>query len=254
MSPNSRAKKIAIITGASSGLGAEFARQLDREGLDEIWLVARRKKNLDELAKNLKTRSVALKYDLKESKNLDAFHGKLDKERPEIAFLVNNAGIGAVGPVASSTHDQVLGMIDLNIRALVSVTMSAIPYMGTGSVMIQVASSAGFAPLANFAVYAATKSFVIHFSNAISEELKEKKINVTAVCPGPVRTEFFDASGISNVPRFLYEAPDVVKYAIKHGKKGKLLSVHGLWIKAYGVIAPFLPRKLILKVSKKIKG
>ena len=156
-------KNIAIVTGASSGLGWEFAREIDNEpGLEEIWLIARRKKNLEQLAKKLKKKPVVLSLDLQNPDGIAQLKKKLERENPRIHYLVNNAGIGAVGYASEISLHRQTEMIDLNVRALTEITIFSIPFMSENSKIIQIASSAGFAPMANFAVYAATKAFIIN--------------------------------------------------------------------------------------------
>jgi len=247
-------RNIAIITGASSGLGWEFAREIDNEPeLEEIWLVARRKKNLDILSKKLKKKSVILTLDLQKPDSILLLKKKLEKENPNILFLVNNAGIGAVGYASEISIQRQTEMIDLNVRALTEITLLAIPFMKQNSRIIQIASSAGFAPMANFAVYAATKAYVIHFSYALNGELKNQKISVNIVCPGPVKTEFFEVASGNKPPRLAADPLDVVRLALKDAKKGKTFSIYGLPIKIYSVIVKWLPRKLILWFTKKVK-
>ena len=248
------AKKIAVITGASSGLGADFASEIDRyHNLDEIWLVARRKDRLTELAGRLKKNCVVLPLDLTNENDLEKFRKKLVKETPDIRYLVNNAGYGAIGPVYEIDTEFQIKMIDLNVRALTALTLYAIPFLSRGSRIIQVASSAGFAPMANFAVYAATKSYVLNFSQAIAEELKSRGITVNIVCPGPVRTEFFEAAGQEKTPGFAYKSIDVVRHALRRTHQGRTLSVYGLPIKLYQWLQPLIPNKLILIATRLTK-
>ncbi|MBU6163152.1 MAG: SDR family NAD(P)-dependent oxidoreductase, partial [Myxococcales bacterium] len=174
---------IAIVTGASAGLGEEFARQLNATAdLDEIWLIARRSDRLHALAEELtRTRSRVLALDLTSAADLQTFRTTLDTVKPRVRWLVNNAGFGKMGAFDSVATEKNLEMIDLNVRALTELTQRVLPYMPADSQIVQVASSAGFSPMTHFAVYAATKAYVVHFSQALGAELRPRGIRVTAV-------------------------------------------------------------------------
>lgn len=180
--------KIAVVTGASSGMGTEFARQICSKclGLDEIWLIARREERLKKLTRELSIPARIFKIDLTVDEEYTLLTDTLLKEKPHIRIAVNCAGFGKTAPFISISQKDTLGMIDLNCRALTKMTYILTPYMPANSYLIQFASIAGILPQPNFAVYAASKAYVLSFSRAIREELKAKKIYVTAVCPGPV--------------------------------------------------------------------
>lgn len=187
----SNGKRIGIITGASSGLGREFAVQLDAmQVVDEIWLIARTEAALDEVRAALSTPARALVVDLTEKDDLAHIAKLLDNERPRITYLVNAAGFGKFGDWKSIPNEAVDAMIDLNCRGLVDMTRIALPHMERGSRVIQVASAAAFAPLPHLNVYAATKAFVLRYSRALRWELHGSGIIVTALCPTWVRTGF----------------------------------------------------------------
>jgi short-subunit dehydrogenase len=200
-------KRILIITGASSGLGREFAFQIQKErAADEIWLLARRKDKLESLALELAgtgTRSAAapkprvVEIDLGGRKGIASFSAILEKEHRAnvdggivIDTLVNNAGFGTYGTFTGTDLDRQLDMIDLNVLTLTGLCHAALPYMTKGSLIINVASLASFIPLGNFAVYAATKAYVLSFSTALAAEVADEGVFVSTVCPGPVDTEF----------------------------------------------------------------
>lgn len=254
-------KKIAVVTGASSGLGAEFALQIEKKYfLDEIWLVARRTTPMKELAeKFLKSTGVILSYDLTNRSDLAALEKRLEEANPEIEFLVNNAGYGKVGPFDQLGVDEQIKMIDLNVCALTFLSRIAIRYMKPGSSMIQVASSAAFSPAPYFAVYAATKSYVVSLSDALGYELANQGIKVIAVCPGPVETEFFTVAQNSAYMkdkvgeaepfnRALYSsASDVVEKALNDLSKGRRHSIFSLSIKFFAAASALVPTRLKLK-------
>lgn len=189
--------KIAVITGASSGLGIEFLRAAVTlcPEIDTYWLIARREDRLEALKpqfpeKNL--RPIAL--DLTDSAALKQFNALLEREKPEISLLINNAGFGKLCDFATSDIESQTAMIDLNCRALTAVTRYSLPYMKTGGLILNISSIASFAPTPRMAVYCSTKAYVQSFSRALREELKPKKINVLAVCPGPMITEFWQVA------------------------------------------------------------
>ncbi|MBU0615109.1 MAG: SDR family NAD(P)-dependent oxidoreductase [Nanoarchaeota archaeon] len=240
---------IAIITGASAGLGKEFARQIDNYHLDELWLVARRKDRLLELSNHLKTRSVLIQCDLTESLNI--LIDKIRTEKPNIRYLVNNAGFGKVGDFKDISLNEQLNMIDLNVRALVELTHNCLPFMRKGSTIINIASIAGFAPMPSFSIYAATKAFVLSFSNSINEELKG--IHSIAVCPGPVETEFHLRSGRSRHLQKKAKAKDVVRLALKDAKKKKNISVYGAKMKAARLLSKLISRRTASRLVNKFR-
>jgi short-subunit dehydrogenase len=192
-------KRILIITGASSGLGREFAFQIAKErAADEIWLLARRKDKLESLALEMAgPKPRVIEMDLGGRKGIAAFSEILEKERRAnvdggiiIDTLVNNAGFGTYGPFAGTDLERQLDMIDLNVLTLTGLCHAALPYMEKDSLIINVASLASFIPLGNFAVYAATKAYVLSFSTALAAEVADDGIFVSTVCPGPVDSEF----------------------------------------------------------------
>lgn len=203
-------KRIIIVTGASSGLGIEFARQLSQvRTADEIWLLARRKDNLEKVAENLfpgyiekpetnvKTAKILpriVPMDIEGNTGVRRFSELLEKEKRNGDFvidtLVNNAGFGTYGTFMETALDRQLEMIGLNVYSLTGLCHASIPFMQRGSLLINVASLAGYIPLGNFAVYGATKAYVLSFSTALAAEIADSGIFVSTVCPGPVDTEF----------------------------------------------------------------
>jgi len=261
-------KKIAIITGASSGLGMEFAKQIEEKYfLDEIWLVARRPEPMREIADRfLKSKPIILALDLNDEGDLAILKKKLQDEKPDVEILVNNAGLGKIGPFESLGLEEQLDMIDLNVRALTYLSHICIPLMPKGSKILQIASSIGFSPAPFFAVYAATKAYVVSLSDALSFELKDKGISVTAVCPGPVATNFFsvaqknafmvgkvaDASPFNQ--SLMSKAEDVVRRALSDADKGKRHSIFSMPIKIFVRLLPFTPRAISMRALALRKG
>ncbi|MCD7725977.1 MAG: SDR family NAD(P)-dependent oxidoreductase [Clostridiales bacterium] len=231
---------IAIITGASSGMGREFAWQLDaRLGkTDEIWLLARRKEPMEELARAMRSKTRTIAIDLTREQEIRQFAEVLAIQNPNITVLVNCAGIGTHGVFQKQSLQEIEEMIDLNIMALTRMTKLCLPYMHKGSKLIQFASGAAFVPQAAFAVYAASKSYVYSFSRALSQELKGTGICVIAVCPGPVNTPFLkhaygDGEKLNPCKKLIMAKTEcVVAKAIADCKQNKTVSVCGLPMKA----------------------
>ena len=230
---------IAIITGASSGMGREFAVQLDQSlgKTDEIWLLARRREPLEELAASLRIKTRVIAIDLTVESSLKQFEEVLSIQNPKITVLVNCAGIGSHKLFARQSREEIEAMVQLNIVALTRMTMICLPYMRKGSKLLQFSSGAAFVPQQAFAVYAASKAYVYSLSRALERELKGKGITVTAVCPGPVNTPFLthayeNAIRISLLKKLtMAETSCVVKKAIDDCKSGRSVSLCGLPIR-----------------------
>lgn len=248
-------KKIAIITGASSGMGKEFAIQIARRynRIEEIWVIARRKQALCELKKlipNKKVRVLAL--DLTKEEDLLSYRKLLFHEQPRVRILVNAAGYGKIGSIEEIGIEDSVGMVDLNCRSLVYITEATLPYMNTPSNIIQLASSAAFLPQPEFAVYAASKSFVHSYARALRREVSNRSITVTSVCPGPVDTEFFDIAEEKHKMKLykkftLVKKEKVVALALQDARNRKEVSVYGLPMKLYRILARVFPASLILR-------
>lgn len=245
--------KVIIITGASSGIGKEFAHQLDRffHNIDEFWLVARREEELHQLSKKMKHRTRIFSMDITRPDQLDRLEYSVRLENAGVCMLINCAGYGVMGDFAHADRKSTLGMIRLNCEALTDLTHRMIPYMLPNARIINLASSAGFLPQADFAVYAASKSYVLSFSRALNQELKKKHIHVTAVCPGPVDTPFFDIAEKSGktlaLKKYAMVQPQaVVSNALHDSFYKKSRSICSLPIMALDLAAKVLPHDLML--------
>lgn len=250
--------KIAVITGASSGMGREFVRQTGHfyRDLDEIWVIARRKERLERLRKESSVPLRIFDGDLLKKQVYKQYHSELKEWQPEVRMLVNAAGFGRSGKftdIASEIKKLQTDMVDLNCRALTRMIQITLPYMGKGGRIINLASAAAFCPQNGFAVYAATKAYVLSLSRALSSELRTRGIIVTAVCPGPVDTEFFRVSGELTAPLkklTMVKAPAVVRKALKDSRKRREISVYGVPMKAAHIGAKLLPHRLILRAEE----
>ena len=255
-------KKIILITGASSGIGREFALQVDTlfQNMDEIWLVARRREQLEETASLLKTKTRIVPMDVTKDSAQMRLTELLELYDARICMLINCAGYGLMGPfedakqIAGVPKGQ-LGMIRVNCEALTQMTYRCIPFMGKNSRIIQLASSAAFLPQPYFAVYAATKAYVLSFSRALGEELLKKRIYVTSVCPGPVDTPFFDIAEKSGTTLAvkkitLVQSDKVVARALKDAYHKRPVSVYSMPIKAFYLLTKNIPHQWILSVMR----
>lgn len=239
-------KHIIIITGASSGMGAEFARQIYAQKSSigtEMWLIAREPDKLAEFAATLTGQDIAVRtfaFDLcgatgaehvKKLLNAESKNGKF-----VVDLLVNNAGFGTYGPFAETDPTREMSMIDLNCTSLTGICGFTLPYMQRGSRIINVASLAAFLPLGNFAVYAATKSYVLSFSMALAAELKERGISVCALCPGSVSTNFANVASNGKRREVLHgrDPRKVVEHCLRASGRGKKVA---LWAPKWKITA-----------------
>ncbi|MBQ7760653.1 MAG: SDR family NAD(P)-dependent oxidoreductase [Clostridia bacterium] len=240
--------KISIISGASSGIGKELARELDKKGLDELWLIALEQKGLDELKSELNTTVRAFAFDLTKNECFDMLKLALQREHAEVMYLVCSAGVGFNGNFDGISEERINLTIELNCIALTRLTKCVEPYLVNGSRVIEIASGSGFAPQPGFAVYSASKAYVISLSRALNKEFKKKGASVTAVCPGPVDTSFF--ASLENVKeykkRFVITPKKVAKKAIKCADKGRALCVPSLSMKLFHLASKIVPTSILI--------
>ena len=247
---------IAIVTGASSGMGREFVLQLKNYvQVDEIWVIARRQEALESLKQEVSTPVRPIPLDLAEASAFTALEQMLQAEKPNIKLLVNAAGFGKFGSHYRICVEDELKMIDLNCKALVLMTRLCLPYMEAGSHILQLDSLSAFQPVPYITTYGATKAFVLSYSRAMNRELKPRGIRMMAMNPGWVKTEFFNHAMKTNdgceVQYFnrLYEAKDCVATGLKDLYNSKKdYSIHGLPVQLQVLGVKILPHWLIMNI------
>ena len=247
---------IAIVTGASSGMGREFVLQLSEYvRVDEIWVIARRGDALEALKKEVSVAVRPIVLDLCEANSFEVVEKLLEQEKPNIKLLVNGAGFGKFGAYHKVSLTDERRMIDLNCTALVLMTRLCLPYMEWGSHVLQLASLSAFQPVPYITTYGATKAFVLSYCRAMNQELKSRGIRMMAMNPGWVKTEFFNhafqTNGDQEVQYFdrLYEARDCVATGLKDLYRTKKdCSIHGLPVKLQVLGVKILPHSIVMKV------
>lgn len=248
--------KTAIITGASAGLGLEFVRQIKDHfpEIESYWLIARR----TELLCSVTAPGVTLfpiSMDLTDEDAIPQLQALLEEKKPEVSLLIGNAGCGYLGNFDESKLPEQLRMLDLNIRALTAVTHAVLPYMPQGSHIINISSIASFVPNPRMTVYSATKAYVSAFSRGLHEELKSQKISVTAVCSGPMDTEFIRLGRIKGNSKTFDVLPycvpqKVVRGALKAAKKSRAVYTPRAFYKLYRVLSGLIPHALLIHAAK----
>lgn len=238
---------IAIITGASSGIGAQFARELKRsEGITEFWFVARREERMRSLAEELGVSARIIEADLATDGGVEKLRATLAEHRPSVKYLVNAAGFGSFGIYSELEDQEVASMIDLNVKALVLITHMVLPYMERGGRIIELGSGSSFTPLPAFNVYASSKAFVLHYTKALNYEIRHLGLRATCFCPGWVKTEFIGkaTAGERTEPKKfspLLDCERVVRGCVRAARRGKAMYVVGLYTKLQHLLFKLLP-------------
>lgn len=244
--------KIAVITGASSGMGREFVLQLCKQKkFDEVWVIARRTDRLESLQDEVDTKVRPISLDLTKEESIRAYQILLEHEKPVVDVLVNASGVGRFGAFCDMDLETMYRMIDLNSKAYVGMTYATLPYLQKGSEVYQLDSLSSFQPVPYICVYGATKAFVLSFSRALNVELKKRGIRMMAVCPGWVKTEFFDHAVTDNTICYynkFFTPQEVIARALRDMKKGKDVSICGFSVRAQVFLTKLLPHRLIMKI------
>ena len=248
-------RPVALITGASAGLGVDFARQLSAKGW-RLVLAARRRDRLEALAKELgNARTVAI--DLSNRDAAAKLIRNVAEAGEQVDLLVNNAGFGLRGDVAELDPERLRQMIDLNIGVLTDLCRAVAPQMvqHRGGAILNVASTAAFQPGPHMAVYFATKAYVLSFTEALHEELKPYGVKVSALCPGPTRTEFGAVAGFTSnrFDKFAMESARVVEIGLRGLDRNKAVVVTGAGNKVMAASTRFAPRALVRKIAGALK-
>ena len=250
--------KVVVITGASAGIGAEFARQLAARGYG-VTLVARREERLRELAAELGDRAHVHACDVTDAGAREGLAAALEAQGLAVEVLINNAGFSTSGQFWKSERGRELDMIRTNIEAVVDFCALFTPAMverARGAVL-NVASTASFQPLPMQAGYAATKAFVLSFTEAIHAELRPHGVAVTALCPGPVKTEFAEVAGLedaeTSLPGAFWDTPDSVARAGIDGlARGKRVVIPGVLNRAGAIGGQHAPRSVVLRLASRV--
>ena len=247
---------VAIITGASAGLGKEFVQQIveNYSDITEFWLIARRYDKMKELADKYPEKTFKIiASDLSRNEAFDEYKAILDECKPSVKLLINNSGFGKLGYFDELDRESQTGMIDVNIRALTGITNLTLAYMHEGSAIINVCSIAAYVPNPRMTVYCSTKAYVFSFSKALREELKRRKINVLAACPGPMDTEFLALAEIEKGKSDLFDFcprvdPKVMaRESLKRAFNGKAVYTNKLMYKLYRVLCKLVPHNWLMK-------
>ena len=243
---------IAVITGASSGIGREFVLQLDKaHSFDEIWVISRSEGKMASLADNVRAKLRIVALDLTKAESIKEYSALLSELKPNVGVLVNASGFGRFGAFCDISLEDQLEMIDLNDKALVAMTYATIPYMTKGAQIYQMGSLSSFQPVPYIGVYGASKAFVLSLSRALNMEFKKLGIRVMAVSPGWVKTDFFYRAATDDTITYynkFFTPEQVVTRALSDMKKGKDISTVGFSIRAQIFFTKLLPHRLVMYI------
>ncbi len=248
---------IAVVTGASSGLGEEFVKSIADlfSELDEIWIIARRKERLEKLSEKINIKCRIIECDLTKPEDINNYSDLLKETDANVKILINNAGFGKLGNFCEIPTSTNCGMIDLNCRAVTEMSQITLPYMKEHSFIVNVCSIAAFVPNTRLTVYSSTKAYIMSFSKALRRELKSRKINVLALCPGPMDTEFL---AIADIPPGKSRVFDLLPHikpdkaalgALNAAKNGRGIYTPHLFFKFYRIMAKFIPHGIMMKLA-----
>ncbi|MBR3144278.1 MAG: SDR family NAD(P)-dependent oxidoreductase [Clostridia bacterium] len=249
---------IAVITGASSGLGREYVKAVFRmyPALEEIWIIARRENKLFELKVELGDKIRIFPIDITDNFAVNQYSEMLKETNANVRLLINNAGFGKHGNFYEIPTEENCGMVRLNCEALTLMTSVTLPFMSAGAEIINTCSIAAFAPNIRMAVYCSTKAYVMSFSRALRGELKKRQINVLAVCPGPMNTEFLPVANIGKgaskafdtLPRV--KVREMAEKSLLASKRKKAVYTNKGFYKFYRFVAKILPTSFAMKMAK----
>lgn len=243
-------KKIAILTGATGGLGKEFVKQIVNEDIDEVWAIARNQEKLSRLRVEYGEKVIPISIDLSEMEGIRKIEELLKTHTPYVEYLINNAGLAKMGKYNGFSIEEIDKTINLNCKAPVMLSKLCIPYMGKGSKILNISSASAFQPNPYINLYAASKAFERNYSRALNVELEGTGITSVAVCPSWTDTELLQKEINGKKVKFpgLVTADRVVKQAIRDAKKGRDMSVCSLYVKCQHVNVKLLPQKWVMKL------
>ena len=254
-------KQIAVVTGASSGLGRCFVKELEKSGeIEEIWVIARRKKRLRELEMESSLPIRVLSVDLTDPAGFSFLRRQLSGERPDLRILINCAGFGKIGSYRDISEQDCMDMIDLNCRAAVMMTRLCLPWMESGAQILEICSTSAFQPFPYLNIYAASKAFLLRYSRALRWELKGRGIHVTAVCPYWIKdTEFIpgaketrNGQAIRHFP-LASKSERVVNRALRDNRAGLAVSTPGPICFLHRIAAKFIPHSIMMALWEGIR-
>ncbi|HKM35955.1 MAG TPA: SDR family NAD(P)-dependent oxidoreductase [Lachnospiraceae bacterium] len=239
---------IAIITGATGGLGIEFVSQLIND-VDEIWAIARNEEKLVNLGDQFGTKIKGFSIDLTDPFNLEKIRNRLLQEDVQVAYLVNNAGTGRMSASIDFSDTEIINHVNVHNTSMAILCNICLKYMGKGSHIINIASQAAFQPNPYINLYASSKVFCYSYSRALALELESMGITVTVVCPGWIKTDLLqtERNGVKIAFPHLAEAKDVVFQAIKDAGKGKNISVYSTYVRWQRFLSWLFPTKAVMK-------
>ena len=242
-------KKIAIVTGATGGIGREFTRLMLNEDLDEIWAIARNRGKLDALRVEFGEKVIPIAKDLSQMSELLDIQNMLSEEKPNVVYLINNAGIAKMGSYEDFTAEEIDSTVNLNCKTPAVLCNMCIPYMRKGGRILNISSASSFQPLPYLNLYSSSKVFLRYYSRALNVELKSKGITATAVCPSWVDTDLLMKEVNGKPVKFdgLISPQRACKKALKDAKRGKDMSVCTVYVKWEHVLAKIFPQKTVMK-------
>ena len=251
---------VAVVTGASSGMGKQFAIELSkRTDITQIWSIARKTEQLDELRAQCGEKIIPVECDLTNEADIEKYAAQLEAQKPDVTLLINCAGFAKFGTYADIPLDTAVDMVNLDVIAIIKMTRLTLPFMKSSARIINIASTAAFQPLPGMNVYAASKAFVLSYSQALYCELKPREISVTAVCPGWTKTNFNKVaeSGTKNkeVTNFMFQTtPEfVVEKSLKAAQKRKPVCTPGAFPTVQRFFAKILPVSWTISIWNKMR-
>ena len=249
---------IAIVTGASSGLGREYAKLLDEEAdVGEIWLISRHERNLQKTAEQLKTKTRILPLDLTQPSSYRCFSDILRGQHPVVSYFIHAAGFGRMGSAATMSESDTAGMIAIHCQAAVSLTTAVLPYCQHGSHIVEICSCAAFQPLPYLAVYAACKAFLLRYSRALAKELEPQGIFVSAVCPYWIKDTAFIATARKTDQEnrfhhyiFAGNREQIARRSFRQIRQGRVVITPDIISTLHRLISGILPQAFLVWISR----